>query len=214
MNEYIFPFSTCEKPTTDGYIAQPYSAFFNVINCLIILYFLVQTKNHYTFILLFSILCFEAFHVFSHTMHLQSSIQFQITHFLTYIMNIVFLYVFINYTKEIPNYTFSCILFLLICFDIYSIMNLSIIFYLVSQFTIFITILFYYYPLLPKNIQRSIYWIVFIATMIVFLFWNEIQNCEKMLEIYPHFPYHIFIEIFGIFMFYIICSNFYDLPVK
>ena len=38
MSEYTFPFDTCEKPNKNG-IAQPYSAFFNIINCVIIFYF-------------------------------------------------------------------------------------------------------------------------------------------------------------------------------
>ena len=60
MSEYTFPFNTCEKVNKNG-IAQPYSLFFNLINCIIILYFLLQTKNNYTFMLLFLILCFEVF---------------------------------------------------------------------------------------------------------------------------------------------------------
>jgi len=69
MNEYTFPFDTCEKTNKNG-IAQPYSALFNLINCLIIFYFLLKTKHNYTFILLFSILCFELFHLFSHIIHI------------------------------------------------------------------------------------------------------------------------------------------------
>lgn len=69
MNEYTFPFNTCEIPNKKG-VAQPYSALFNLINCIIIFYFLLKTKNNYTFILLFSILCFELFHTFSHSIHI------------------------------------------------------------------------------------------------------------------------------------------------
>jgi hypothetical protein len=32
-----------------------------------------------------------------------------------------------------------------------------------------------------------------------------------MMNIYPNFPYHIFIETIGIILFYVICSNFYKL---
>jgi len=70
MNEYVFPFDTCETPNKDGIIAQPYSVLFNVINCVIIFYFLLKTKRDYTFMLLFSILCFELFHTFSHIIHI------------------------------------------------------------------------------------------------------------------------------------------------
>lgn len=69
MNEYTFPFSTCEKPNKNG-ISQPYSSLLNLINCLIIFYFLIKTKQNYTFILIFCILCFELFHVFSHSIHI------------------------------------------------------------------------------------------------------------------------------------------------
>ena len=41
MNEYTFPFNTCEKFNKTG-IAQPYSSLFNLINCLIIFYFLLK----------------------------------------------------------------------------------------------------------------------------------------------------------------------------
>ena len=100
MSEYTFPFDTCEKPNKNG-IAQPYSAFFNIINCVIIFYFLLKTKQIYTFILLFSILCFELFHVFSHINHIQGSIQINITHLLTYFMNLAFFYLF--YCEVFPT---------------------------------------------------------------------------------------------------------------
>ena len=210
MSEYTFPFSTCEKPNTNG-IAQPYSALFNVINCLIIIFFLLKVKHTYTFILLFSILCFELFHVFSHSIHISGPIQINITHFLTYLMNLAFFYVFYSYTKKLPSYEFIFYLMILVCFDIYSIFNLTIIYYLLSQSIIFISLLLYYFPLLPQFIQNSIYKIIFFVGVIIILFLNEKYNCEKMMSIYPHFPYHILIEIVGIILFYIICSTFYKL---
>jgi hypothetical protein len=211
MSEYTFPFNTCEKPNKHG-IAQPYSALFNLINCLIIFYFLMKTKLYSsTFILLFSILCFELFHLFSHIIHIQGSIQINITHTLTYLMNFAFFYVFYCYTKILPSYKFIFYLVLLICFDIYSIFYLTIIYYLLSQSAIFISLLVYYFPLLPKFIQKSVYEIIFFVCIIILLFLNEKYNCKKMLEIYEDFPYHIFIEIIGIVLFYIICSNFYKL---
>jgi hypothetical protein len=126
-------------------------------------------------------------------------------------MNLSFFYVFYCYTKKIPSYEFMFYLMILICFDIYSIFNLTIIYYLLSQSTIFISLLIYYFPLLPKFIQNSVYKIIFFVGIIILLFLNEKYNCKRMLDFYPHFPYHIFIEIIGIVLFYIICSNFYKL---
>jgi hypothetical protein len=210
MNEYTFPFNTCEKTNKNG-IAQPYSALFNIINCIIIFYFLLKTKHNYTFILLFSILCFELFHVFSHVVHIQGSIQTNITHLLTYFINLAFFYVFYCYTNKLPSYVFVCYLIALICFDIYALFYLSIVFYIFSQAIIMISLLVYYFPLLPKFIQTSLYKIIFFVGVIILLFLNEKYNCEKMLKIYQYFPYHIFIEIIGIVLFYIICSHFYKL---
>jgi hypothetical protein len=210
MSEYTFPFNTCEKPNKNG-IAQPYSSLFNLINCLIIFYFLLKTKKIYTFILLFSIFCFELFHLFSHVVHIQGNIQTNITHIITYLINAAFFYVFYNYTNKLPSYEFIFYLFILVCFDIYSLFNLSIVFYILSQAVIMISLLVYYFPLMPKFIQKSLYKIIFFVSIIILLFLNEKYNCEKMMSIYPNFPYHVFIEIIGIVLFYIISSNFYKL---
>lgn len=210
MSEYTFPFNTCEKPNKIG-IAQPYSAFFNLITCSIIFYFLINAKTIHAFILLFCILIFESFHVFSHILHIQGPIQINITHLLTYCMNIAFFYAFYSYTKKWPSYEFIMYMGLLVILDVYTFYNHSFIYYLTTQSIIFISLLVYYFPLLPKFIQSSIYQIIFFVSIVIILFINETYNCEKMMSIYPHFPYHIVIEITGIVLFYVICSNFYKL---
>ncbi len=210
MSEYTFPFNTCEKPNKFG-IAQPYSTLFNLINSIIIFYFLLKTKKNYTFILLFSILCFELFHVFSHSIHISGSIQINITHLLSYCINFAFLFFFYNYMKKIPSIWFIIFYVFLICFDIYVFSNMNVVFYIFSQALLFLSVLFYYYPLLNKNIKYKINLMFLLIIFIIILFLNEKYNCEKMMSVYPYFPYHIFIEIIGIFLFYIICSSFYKL---
>ena len=210
MNEYTFPFSTCEKPNKYG-ISQPYSSLLNLINCLIIFYFLIKTKQNYTFILIFCILCFELFHVFSHSIHISGSIQINITHMLSYCINFAFLFFFYNYVKKIPSSGFIIFYVFLIFFDIYIFCNMNVVYYIFSQALLFLSVLFYYYPLLTKNIKKIINIIFFLVLLIIILFINEKYNCEKMMSIYPHFPYHILIEIIGLVLFYIICSNFYKL---
>jgi hypothetical protein len=210
MNEYTFPFSTCEKPNKNG-IAQPYSAFFNLINCIIILYFLLKTKHYYTFILLFFILCFELFHVFSHSIHITGSIQINITHILSYCINFAFLFFFYSYVKKIPSIWFLIYYAFLIFWDIYTFCNMNVVYYIFSQALLFLSVLLYYYAFLTKDIKNNINIIFFLVMIIILLFLNEKFNCEKMISIYPNFPYHILIEIIGIVLFYIICSSFYKL---
>ena len=210
MSEYTFPFSTCEKINKHG-IAQPYSSLLNFINCVIIFYFLLKTKHSYTFLLFFVILCFEMFHVFSHTVHIPGTIQINITHMLSYSINFAFLFFFYNYAKKLPSNWFIIYYLFLILFDIYAFSNLNVVYYIFSQAVLFLSVLLYYYPFLTKAIKNKINIIFFIVLLIIFLFLNEKYNCEKMLSVYPNFPYHTLIEINGIILFYIICSNFYKL---
>jgi hypothetical protein len=171
----------------------------------------MKTTNNYTFVLLFSLLCFELFHVFSHVIHISGSFQTNIAHSLTYFINFAFLYAFYRYTNQFPNYLFIFYLIVLVGFDIYSLFYLSVVFYIISQSIIMISVLSYYIPLLPKFVKYSMYQIIFLVVVIILLFLNEKYNCEKMMSIYPDFPYHVLIEISGIFLFYIICSTFYKL---
>ena len=207
INEYIFPFNTCEKVIN----AQPYSALLNLINSLTILYYLRKTKNENTFLLLLSILCFELVHTFSHCIHLKGVLQTNIIHIITYFINFSLFNLFYKYTRVFPSYNFIYYIIGLICIDIYSFYNLSLIFYILSQGFIMISLLIYYHNLLPNYIQESIYSIVLSICIIISSFINERDNCNKMMEIYPHFPYHIIAEIAGINLFYIISKNFYNL---
>ena len=183
----------------------------NIVNSLIIFYFLLKTKENYTFILLFCILCFELFHVFSHSVHIPGSIQINIAHMLSYCVNFAFLFFFYNYTKKIPSGWFILVYILLIVFDIYVFCNMDVVYYISTQALLILSVLLYYYPLLSKSIKNKINIISFLIILIIILFLNEKYNCKKMLSIYPHFPYHVLIEIVAIFLFYIVCSTFYKL---
>jgi hypothetical protein len=131
-----------------------------------------------------------------------------ISHFLSYAINFAFLFFFIQFTNKVPSFSFLLYLFLFTLLDIYSLFYLSIVFYILRQAIIMISLLAYYYPLLPKIIQNSLFKIIGLISMVIFLFLNEKYNCKKMLDFYP-LPYHSLIEIVGILLFYVICSTFY-----
>ena len=207
MNEFIFPSNTCEKSNKNG-IAQPYSTLINSIGCIMIFYYLLKSKKNYIFTLFFSMLFFELFHMFSHMNHIDNIFQTKIQHFLSYCVIISILYLFYCYSNKSPNYQFIFTFIVLICFDIYSILNLNLIYYMASQSGIIFLIFFYYYRYLPKFIQTAIFQIVFLIVIILLLELNEIFNCENMLKKYPSFPFHILIETIGIIILYIICKNF------
>jgi hypothetical protein len=209
MNNYIFPFDTCEEK--QEIIAQPYSAFLNLINCFIIIYFINKTTKIENIYLLSSLLLFEAFHVFSHSIHINGPMQTNITHTLTYFINISFFNLFYNYTKVLPDNNFFILLFSLISFDFYALTNLSVIYYIVAQSLIFLLPLIYYYKLLPLKIQSSIIEMAIYIIMIILLFINEKNNCKNLMKKYNKFPFHILIEIVGIILFSTISYNFYNL---
>ena len=195
-DDFIFPFSTCEKPNKTG-IAQPYSVIINVISICIILYFLVQvkTKNIYSFLLILSLLAFECVHTFSHVIHLPNYIQINIIHCLAYIVNFCYLLAFYNYTHKAPSCLFATILVILLIFDIYSFLFLSFVFYFSSSLLIFFSILIYYYKYIPKDKQQYILIILGLGILIMLCFYNEKINCKKMLEMFPNFPFHAPLEI-------------------
>jgi hypothetical protein len=210
MKEYTFPFSTCETPCEHG-VAQPFSAAANLITCCIIVFFLLKTKHFYTFALLLSILVFEAFHTFSHIVHIDGTIQINITHSLTYLMNMAFFAVCYNYTHFFPSEEFLIYMAALIALDIYAFSYWGFVYYLATQSLVFISLLVYYFTLLPEKVQTSIYWICGLVAFVILLFVNEQFNCERMMAFYPDFPYHVFIESTGVLLFYTICSHFYNL---
>ena len=198
---YTFPFNTCEIPNKTG-IAQPYSVFFNIVSCLIIIYFLTITKKNYSRLLLFSILLFESFHTFSHTIHLNNNSQILIIHLLAYFINFCYFFALYNYSNVYPNIIFLLYLLIIILFDIYAFNKLPFIFYLSSQFLIFISLFLYYYKYFSKEIKNKIPVIFILILFIILLFINESYNCNKMLSKYSWFPFHIFVEIISIFIVY------------
>jgi len=209
-NDFIFPFSTCEKPNATG-LAQPYSVVINVVSILIIFYFLFQMKNVFTFCLILSLLIFECVHTFSHAIHLPSYIQLNIIHSFAYIVNFLYLLTFYHYTKKAPSTWFILLLGVIVAFDIYAFMFLSFVYYFSSSLLIFFSIMIYYYNYIPKNKQNYILTILALGIFIMLLFFNEHVNCKNMLDVFPNFPFHSILEVAGLTIFYFICKFFSDI---
>jgi len=207
---YTFPFSTCEKPS-DGLLAQPYSVFFNIIGCIIIIYYLNKAKTNSSKMLLFALFLFEAFHTFSHSIHLNNNSQIIFTHGLTYVVNFCLLITLFNYSKHFPNDIFLLYLFGLVIFDQYALQNLPFFYYFFCQILIFISLIIYYYEYLPNKSKEKLPIIILLISILLFLEINEFYNCKKILKEYDSFPIHIFIEIIGAIIFYFICDIFYEL---
>ena len=155
MDEYTFPFTTCEKVNKMG-MAQPYSALVNILNCIIILYFLTKTNNRKSFMLILLFLLFEAFHAFSHSIHIPGNIQINIIHILVYLINFTFFYIFYKQTNKSPSLLFLLYIGIIIILDLYALFKLSIVYYLTTQSLIFISLIIYYYNYLPTFITNKV----------------------------------------------------------
>lgn len=197
----IFPFDTCETVNKNG-IAQPYSFAINIITCLII----INSYNKNNNILLLALLLFQIFHTFSHAIHLPGKSQTFIQHLLAYFVNISFLYYLYKQTNILPNRMFLFLLFLLVLFDLYALKNLPLIYYFYSQIVVFGLLYLFYLKKIPK-LQNNFKLLFFLILIISLLALNEKKYCERMLEKYPQFPFHILIEITGSIIFYIFCQN-------
>ena len=211
--KYVFPFSTCERVNRapDATIAQPWSVLFNAISCAVILFFLVQTRTWHAFILLGTILAFEGFHLASHWVHLSGAFQTNGIHALTYVINLAIGWAFYRHTRRLPSRGFIAYLLVLVGCDLYALANLPVVVYIATQALIFLSVLVYYYTWLPVSLQNGIVTIALLIFLVIALILNEMYHCTAMLDIYPHFPYHVFIEIAGLALFYVICRNLYRL---
>jgi hypothetical protein len=127
---------------------------------------------------------------------------------LEYFVNFCYLFALYNYSNVLPNKLFLFYLLVIILFDIYAFHKLPFIFYLFTQFLIFISLFVYYYNYFSKDIKNKIPLIFILTFLILLLFINESYNCKKMLNKYNWFPFHIFIEIIAIFIVYNISSIF------
>ncbi len=211
MNSYTFPFETCEK--VRDCIAQPYSAFMNLMSCLIFVYFLLKTKSPYVFCFLFSALLFEGLHTFSHCIHIPGSMQQTIVHYLAIITNISFFTLYYVYAKN-HNYLIYLLIFMIFIADIYMFtMNYQFIYTVFTQFIIFMIILSLFYLSFDTSKQHLIVLVILFSILALSFIVNEKMNGKEMLAWWPDFPFHIFIELCGVVIAYYLSITFYDIDV-
>jgi hypothetical protein len=126
-------------------------------------------------------------------------------------MNAAFLYAFYKYTGIFPKTPFIIGLIALVGMDMYGFAYLPFFYYLITQSTIFLSILYYYYSYLTKDAKTNIKYIFFFVFIIMGLVINEKMNCKRLMIEYPGFPFHILIELVGAVLFYIIAKTFYTI---
>ena len=197
-SNYIFPFSTCERPSDN--IAQPISASINAISTLILFCMMLIAKTIPVQLALFSYVCFEGWHTYSHMYHHSGKIQTLIVHILGYFMSFATLYAILVYSKAIPSKTFILLLAIFIAIDIYCFIKIKGISTIITGLIILLLIVGFNYYNLPLLFKKYYPYFTLGVFIIIGLFINEKIICQKMLE-YKELPYHSIIEIIGLILF-------------
>lgn len=202
MEEYTFPFSTCERPSENG-IAQPFSSAINMIIVLFLIYCFIQAKSIQLKYVFFSFILFELWHTMSHIIFIAGNIQQSVVHFLAY--NIAFgtLFALLYLSKSSLNIYQIALLASVVLFDIIVYMNYGGVYMILSGTLIFIAILLCVYPKYSTFISYYILGLIGLALLFV----NEAVNCQWMLQYWPNFPFHIIIESYGLLLFYILSNK-------
>jgi uncharacterized protein YhbP (UPF0306 family) len=193
-NDYTFPFDTCEKPNKESWAAQPYSTAVNIISCAVVFYFLLKAKTRHAFLLILSVLVFDAIHTFSHFVHVAKGVQITMVHICAFTINLLFLNALYRYTKKSPSALVISILFAIFICDVYAFFNLPFLYYLFTQLLFFLVVISFYFSTIKKIMSPHFYLFISIIFIVYLLFVNEAYNCKKMLTFWPDFPYHMIIE--------------------
>jgi hypothetical protein len=200
--EYLFPFSTCEKPCDDCNAKQPYSTIINLLNTLTLFIFLFRVKTLPFQLIIGTLIAFEAYHTYSHITHIPGNIQQNVQHFIVYIIILTTIFA-LQQNKPLPTHLILLftVLFLI---DLYIYVKIKKVFMILSGSILYITIfaILYYRLHLSKDINNLFRVLILFIIVIIILVINEAMNCKKMMDIYE-FPYHIMIEILGLIVFII-----------
>jgi hypothetical protein len=208
--KFTFPFDTCEKPNKTGF-AQPWSTLVNILMCIMIFYYFLNSNTFYSGLFLISILCFELVHAFSHAIHIPGLIQHYLTHLFGIFTMLSFALMLYNYTSVLPDLQYLIIIFIIVIADIYILLkNFGFIYNLLTYFMIFLLTLWIYYPYMSASIKRNLLYIAGLVIIIYMIEYNELMNCNWMMERFQ-FPYHIFVETTGFVAVYLLCSTFYKI---
>ena len=201
VNKYIFPFSTCEKVDIASWVAQPWSAFVNALSTIILLAMMFIARSPVVKLAILSYAMFEAWHTFSHMVHIPGESQTLVVHILGYVMTFTTLAAIITLSGSgMPPLWFLLGLVVIIVTDIALFIWVGGLPIIISGLAVFAFIILANYKILPAHFYYLLpYFIVGLAVLIA-LFVNESYNCRWMMEA-RQLPYHAIVEVVGLVLF-------------
>jgi len=161
-----------------------------------------------------SVLVFNIFHTFSHTIHIKNFKhgQFYLTHFSAMVSTMFFIVLLNAVTKSnLVDWQIFTLLFLYL-FDIYLIrQNVSHIYNIITFLLVLFLIMSFYYRFLSNKIKQNIIYIILFSLLVLSFQIFEIFNCNFILENFKGFPLHIMTEISACVPIYLLCDTFYEI---
>lgn len=208
MNEWTFPFKTCEKPI-EFFIEQPVSFLVNLASVFNLLYYAYKSNVTHIKHTIFSYLLFELFHTISHSKRFNAQIQTSTIHFLAYYFFVATWLSLHFLTNKILNYNHLCFISFLILLDLYVFFIIGGLWTIITGLTLIVSLFIVYFYELPYFFKYNLQQKLIPGLIVLFvLFTNEALNCDKMMSFYI-FPYHSIIEILGFYLFHLLTFSFY-----
>jgi|LauGreDrversion2_6_1035139.scaffolds.fasta_scaffold01407_1 hypothetical protein len=205
---FNFPYDTCEASNQDSFVKQPFSFGVGILTLLILSWFIYNAKTVQSKVLLGTLFAFEAFHAYSHMVHVQDFVQTRVIHGLAYFVNAALLWSLSSSTRHFPEVWIIALLIGIVALDIYAFLYMPLVAYISTQFLLFFVIIAYFLRWLPVTVKQWIPWLSVIMIFIVILEINEQVNCTSLMQWAPWFPWHIFIELAGLTAIIIIANMF------
>jgi hypothetical protein len=206
MENYTFPFNSCEKPIN---ACQPWSAFVTCGLCLVVGYYFLKARNFASKVFMFTLLIFNISHTLSHMFHIKGLIQFYATHFSAIASSIALTYLLQEKTEKKPNWSLLGSFYFI---DLGLILAKAPHIYNIITFVfILMYIIYYFYTELDPKIQEKCKWIAYSSLGVLMFQILEILFCKRLLDWYPEFPFHVVVELSGVVPIYLLSETFYSL---
>lgn len=203
MDAYVFPFDTCELVHTGAMVAQPASASINAISTVMLVAATWIARTSSVRLTLLCYAAFEAWHTWSHIVHIAGHAQKRVVHVLGLLMAFSTLSMIQSLSRRAPmSPTFVGVLVMLLAIDLTITWASTVdILGIASGLAVFVWIVCGRWRYLPRHVRRALLFVVPAIGMLLAMFVNEAVNCKKMLDVSAAFPYHALIEIVGLMLF-------------
>lgn len=201
MQDYAFPFHTCERVQKGSWCAQPWSALANAVCLAGLLLAVAMARTAAVTTLLLSFCAFEAMHLFSHVRHVEGQVQANVVHALGYCMAVSLLWVIAALGGGQPLNLWSVMAVSAV--DIYIACSVRGLAMILSGLSVLVVVVFHNWHALSAGFRADLaHSLLPELLLLAALFVNEAVNGRRMLRFAPDVPWHLLVELVGTKLFW------------